>query len=629
MISYRNLTVSFGGPVLLDEVGITIDRKEKICLLGRNGEGKSTLLRILAQQVKPDAGEVEKIDGFRVSKLDQEIPVGVEGSVFDLVAKGLGSEANLLRKYNVALQTLGENPLEERLAEEVDRLQSELDRTDGWSLDHRIASVIDQVGLVADDTFDTLSGGNKSRAMLAQALVYDPHLLILDEPTNHLDFAGIRWLEEFLKKGEFAVLFVSHDRAFLRSLSTRILELDRGKLTSWTCGYEKFLIRKAEFLSAEEKNNAVFDKKLADEEVWIRKGIQARRTRNEGRVRALFKLREERADRRELQGKVNLSGTNQGQTSGRKVITAKNLSYAWDAQDIVSDFTSTIWRGDKIGVIGLNGSGKSTLLQLLLKKLEPTSGTVDHGTKLEVAYFDQLKAQVLEDLSVAENVAPNGDTVEVNGNKKHILSYLRDFLFLPETARAPAKMLSGGERARLLLAKLFLQPANLLVLDEPTNDLDIETIELLEERLLDFDGTLLLVSHDRDFLDNVVTATIALDGKGGVEEYAGGCEDWLEKMSRPKEKVKPLARSRKKIEPEVPKKRKLLNKEREALKELPQKIEKMEADRDRITASMQEPDYFRNAENDPLGDQQKLVELENKILEAYAQWEELDGVSQN
>lgn len=629
MISYRNLTVSFGGPVLLDEVGITIDRKEKICLLGRNGEGKSTLLRILAQQEKPDAGEVEKIDGFRVSKLDQEIPVGVEGSVFDLVAKGLGSEANLLRKYNVALQTLGENPLEERLAEEVDRLQSELDRTDGWSLDHRIASVIDQVGLVADDTFDTLSGGNKSRAMLAQALVYDPHLLILDEPTNHLDFAGIRWLEEFLKKGEFAVLFVSHDRAFLRSLSTRILELDRGKLTSWTCGYEKFLIRKAEFLSAEEKNNAVFDKKLADEEVWIRKGIQARRTRNEGRVRALFKLREERSDRREMQGKVNLSGTNQGQTSGRKVITAKNLSYAWDAQDIVSDFTSTIWRGDKIGVIGLNGSGKSTLLQLLLKKLEPTSGTVDHGTKLEVAYFDQLKAQVLEDLSVAENVAPNGDTVEVNGNKKHILSYLRDFLFLPETARAPAKMLSGGERARLLLAKLFLQPANLLVLDEPTNDLDIETIELLEERLLDFDGTLLLVSHDRDFLDNVVTATIALDGKGGVEEYAGGCEDWLEKMSRPKEKVKPLARSRKKIEPEVPKKRKLLNKEREALKELPQKIEKMEADRDRITASMQEPDYFRNAENDPLGDQQKLVELENKILEAYAQWEELDGVSQN
>ena len=629
LISYRNLTVSFGGPLLLDDVGITIDRKERICLLGRNGEGKSTLLRILAHQVKPDAGEVEKMDGFRVSKLDQEIPVGVEGTVFDQVAKGLGSEANLLREYNVALQKLGESPEDEKLGEEVDRLQSELDRTDGWTLDHRIASVIDQVGLVADETFDTLSGGNKSRAMLAQALVSDPHLLILDEPTNHLDFAGIRWLEEFLKKGEFAVLFVSHDRAFLRALSTRILELDRGKLTSWTCGYEKFLIRKAEFLAAEEKNNAVFDKKLAEEEVWIRKGIQARRTRNEGRVRALFKLREERADRRELQGKVNLSGANQGQTSGRKVITTKNLRYAWDAQDIVSDFSATIWRGDKIGVVGLNGSGKSTLLQLLLKKLEPSSGTVDHGTKLEVAYFDQLKAQIREDLSVAENVAPNGDTVLVNGNKKHILSYLRDFLFLPETARAPAKMLSGGERARLLLAKLFLQPANLLVLDEPTNDLDIETIELLEERLLDFDGTLLLVSHDRDFLDNVVTATIALDGKGGVEEYAGGCEDWLEKMSCPKKKANPVPKPREKKETESPKKRKLLNKEREALKELPKQIEQMEADRDRITASMQEPDYYRNAENDPLGDQQKLEELENKILEAYETWEELSELSES
>jgi len=629
LISYRNLTVSFGGPLLLDDVGITIDKKERICLLGRNGEGKSTLLRILSGQVKPDKGEVEKIPDFRVAKLDQEIPVGVEGTVFDLVAKGLGSEANLLREYNVALQKLGENPEDEKLGEEVDRLQSELDRTDGWTLDHRVASVIDQVGLVADETFDTLSGGNKSRAMLAQALVSEPHLLILDEPTNHLDFAGIRWLEEFLRKADFAVLFVSHDRAFLRALSTRILELDRGKLTSWSCGYEKFLIRKAEFLAAEEKNNAVFDKKLAEEEVWIRKGIQARRTRNEGRVRALFKLREERADRREVQGKVNLSGANQGQTSGRKVITVKDLDYAWDKQSIIKDFTATIWRGDKIGVVGLNGSGKSTLLQLLLKKLEPSSGTVDHGTKLEVAYFDQLKAQIREDLSVAENVAPNGDTVEVNGKKKHILSYLRDFLFLPETARAPAKMLSGGERARLLLAKLFIQPANLLVLDEPTNDLDIETIELLEERLLDFQGTLLLVSHDRDFLDNVVTATIALDGKGGVEEYAGGCEDWLEKMSRPIEKAKPALKPREKTESEAPKKRKLLNKEREALQELPKQIERMEAERDQITASMQEPDYYRNAENDPLGDQHKLEELENKILEAYAQWEELDGVSQN
>ena len=616
---------------MLDDVGITIEKKERICLLGRNGEGKSTLLRILAGQVKADRGEVERMDGFRVAKLDQEIPTGVEGTVFDLVAKGLGEEANLIREYNEATQCLSLEPQNQALIDKVDDLQSELDRTDGWTLDHRVASVIDRVGLKPEETFDTLSGGNKSRAMLAQALVGEPHLLILDEPTNHLDFAGIRWLEEFLKKGDFAVLFVSHDRAFLRSLSTRILELDRGKLTSWTCGYEKFLIRKGEFLAAEEKNNAVFDKKLAEEEVWIRKGIQARRTRNEGRVRALFKLREERSARRDVQGKVNLSASNQAQASGRKVITVKDLSYAWDDQSVINGFTTTIWRGDKIGVVGLNGSGKSTLLQLLLQKLEPNSGTVDHGTKLEVAYFDQLKAQIREDLSVAENVAPNGDTVEINGNKKHILSYLRDFLFLPETARAPAKMLSGGERARLLLAKLFIQPANLLVLDEPTNDLDIETIELLEERLLDFQGTLLLVSHDRDFLDNVVTATIALDGKGGVAEYTGGCGEWLDQMIKPKGKEKFQSNTGPTIPSKsgAPKKRKLLNKEREALKELPKRIEEMEAERDRITASMQEADYYRNAQNDPLGDQQKLELLENEILEAYETWEELTKLSES
>ena len=625
LISYRNLSVSFGGPLLLDDVGITIDKKERICLLGRNGEGKSTLLRILSGQVKPDRGESERIPGFRVAKLDQEIPSGIEGAVFDLVARGLGAEADLLRAYNQATQNLSEDPESPALSEQVDRLQAELDRTDGWSLDHRVASVIDRVGLKPDDPFDTLSGGNKSRAMLARALVGEPHLLILDEPTNHLDFAGIRWLEEFLAKGEFATLFVSHDRAFLRSLSTRILELDRGKLTSWDCGYEKFLIRKAEILAAEEKNNAVFDKKLAEEEVWIRKGIQARRTRNEGRVRALFELRRERSERREQQGTVNLSA-NQAQASGRKVITVKKMDYSWGEQAIVRDFNATIWRGDKIGVVGLNGSGKSTLLQLLLKQLQPDSGTVDHGTRLEVAYFDQLKAQVREDLSVAENVAPNGDTVEFNGNKKHILSYLRDFLFLPETARAPAKMLSGGERARLLLAKLFLQPANLLVLDEPTNDLDVETIELLEERLLSFEGTLLLVSHDRDFLDNVVTATLALDGKGGVVEYAGGCADWLDQMSRPRAKAKTITEQKPKPVREAPKKRKLLNKEREALATLPGKIEEMEAERDRITALMQETDYYRNSQNDPVGDQQKLERLENEILQSYERWEELDNL---
>ncbi len=627
LLSYRNLSVSFGGPLLLDDVGITIDKKERICLLGRNGEGKSTLLRVLSGQVSPDKGEYERMPDLRIAKLDQEIPQGLEGTVFDVVARGLGKSADLLRAYNKAVQALAEDPLDVAKSETVDRLQEELDQSDGWSLDHRVASVIDRVGLRPDEAFDQQSGGNKSRAMLAQALVGEPHLLILDEPTNHLDFAGIRWLEEFLRKSDLAVVFVSHDRAFLRRVATRILELDRGKLTSWTCGYEKFLQCREEVLAAEEKNNAVFDKKLAEEEVWIRKGIQARRTRNEGRVRALFKLREERAARRELQGKASLA-SNQAQSSGRKVISVQNISYAWGEQSIVREFSTTIWRGDKIGVVGLNGSGKSTFLQLLLKRLEPQKGEVDHGTKLEIAYFDQLKEQIREDWSVAENVAPNGDFVVINGDRKHILSYLRDFLFLPETARAPAKKLSGGERARLLLAKLFLQPANLLVMDEPTNDLDVETIELLEERLLEYSGTLLLVSHDRDFLDHVVTATLALDGRGGVEEYAGASTDWMDRMIAPTSpKAKALTGTQKESGKANPPKRKLLNKEREALKTLPAEIERMEAERDRITSAMQDPSYYRDPKSDPQKDQRELEKLEIDILAAYEQWDELEALS--
>lgn len=623
IISYRNLTVSFGGPLLLDDVGISIEKKERICLLGRNGEGKSTLLRILSGQVIPDKGESERLPNFRVAKLDQEIPVGVEGSVFDVVAQGLGKKADILRSYNQASLQLDEKPEDEKLADEVDRLQSELDQTDGWSLDHKVASIIDRVGLTQEESFATLSGGNKSRALLARALVGEPHVLILDEPTNHLDFEGIQWLEKFLQKAEFAVLFVSHDRSFIRFVATRILELDRGKLTSWTCGYDKFLERKADLLSAEEKQNAVFDKKLAEEEVWIRKGIQARRTRNEGRVRALFKLREERSDRREQQGKTAIS-TNKGQTSGRKVISIKEVNFAWGDKNIIEDFSTTIWRGDKIGVVGLNGSGKSTLLQVLLQKLTPNKGSIEHGTKLDVAYFDQHKELLNENLSVAENVAPNGDTVVINGYSKHILSYLKDFLFLPETARAPAKMLSGGERARVLLAKLFLQPANLLVMDEPTNDLDIETIELLEERLLQFDGTLLLVSHDRDFLNNVVTATFAMDGKGGVSEYAGGCDRWLEEQEEEKNSSN---RAKPRVIENNEKPRKLLNKEKEALLELPKKIEKMEAERDQVTAIMQSPDYYRNPKSDPSGDQASLEKLEVQIASSYSQWEELENLS--
>ena len=627
LISYRNLTVSFGGPLLLDDATLAIEKRERICLLGRNGEGKSTLLRVLTGQVTPDSGEFEKVPDFRVAKLDQEIPEDLPGTVLDLVAEGLGHEADALNNFNQVSRELSENPQDSVLVEKLDSLQEELDRTGGWALEHKVSGIIDRVGLRGEELFNELSGGNKSRALLARALVAEPHLLLLDEPTNHLDVPGIRWLEDFFRKGDLAVLFVSHDRAFIRAVANRILDLDRGRLTSWTCDYDAHLQRKAAVIDAELKQNAVFDKKLAEEEIWIRKGIQARRTRNEGRVRALFKMREERSSRREQQGLAQLDA-NGGQLSGRKVITVHKLTYAWQDAPLVKDLTTTIWRGDKIGIVGLNGSGKTTLLHLLLKRLEPVSGTVKHGTKIEVAYFDQHRAQFDENLTVAENVSPHGDVVQVNGSNRHILSYLKDFLFTPETARAPIHKLSGGERARLLLARLFLQPANLLVLDEPTNDLDVETIELLEERLLAFDGTLLLVSHDRAFLNNVVTATYALDGSGNVTEYAGGCDQWLADYEaravspcpKPAKSTKPTAHSISRTRP-----RKLLNKEREALKTLPVLIETLEAERDALAVSLNSPDYYRDSANDPTRDAAHLADLETRILEAYQQWENLDS----
>ena len=528
LLSYRNLTVSFGGPKLLDDAGLIIAKRERICLLGRNGEGKSTLLRILNGEIEPDSGEIEAIPGLRIGKLDQEVPASLEGTVFEIVAQGLGKAAKTIAQYHHLLHEIGEHPEDESIGEQLDKLQYQLDQTGGWDIENKVENILQRVELDGDQEFTSLSGGNKRRALLARALIAEPHILLLDEPTNHLDIPGIRWLEEFLRKADIALLFVSHDRAFIQRVANKTLDLDRGQLTRWECDYGTYLIRKAELLAGEAKQQAVFDKKLAEEEVWIRKGIQARRTRNEGRVRALKKMRKERAERRNIQGKTKLD-LSDAQQSGRKVITVNEISYAWGEQTLINNFSTTIWRGDKIGIIGLNGSGKTTLLNLLLKKLEPNNGSIMHGTKLEVAYFDQHRDQLDDKLSVAENVHAAGEMVNVNGKPRHILSYLQDFLFTPHTSRSPISKLSGGERARLLLAKLFLQPANVLVLDEPTNDLDIETVELLEERLLEYSGTLLLVSHDRSFLDNIVTSTIALEGKGAIEEYVGGCEEWLKK----------------------------------------------------------------------------------------------------
>lgn len=631
LLSYRNLAIAFSGPRLLDDAALTIEKRDRICLIGRNGEGKSTLLRILSGEQAPDKGQIEAIPDLRVAKLDQEVPDHLEGTVFDIVAAGLGKSAAVVAEYHRIAHDYAEKPEDTTLAAQLDELQAQIDREDSWALENRVETIIDRVELDADRAFSALSGGNKRRALLARALVTDPHILLLDEPTNHLDIPGIQWLEEFLRKTDIALLFVSHDRAFIRSVANRILDLDRGSLTKFNCDYETYLKRKSDLLDAQANQQAVFDKKLAEEEVWIRKGIQARRTRNEGRVRALFKMREERAQRRNIIGTSNLQ-LNEAQISGRKVIDVDSINYRWDAKPLIDDFSTTIWRGDKIGIVGLNGSGKTTLLNLLLKKLEPNSGSISHGTKLEVAYFDQHRAQLDESLSVMENVSPYSDTVKINGHNRHILTYLQDFLFTPHAARSPITKLSGGERARLLLARLFLQPANVLVLDEPTNDLDIETVELLEERLLEFDGTLLIVSHDRSFLNNVVTSTIALEGNGQVREYVGGCDEWLEQHES--SKAKPAAKSAAKVEPvsaapsqSQTKPRKLSNKEREALKTLPGKIEQLEKAHAELSAKMATAEYYQDAANDPAKDAQALEQLEAETLEAYERWEAIEALA--
>ncbi|MGB0409392.1 MAG: ATP-binding cassette domain-containing protein [Opitutales bacterium] len=627
LLSYRNLSVSYGGPHLLDDAGLTIEKRDRICLIGRNGEGKSTLLRILSSESAPDRGQLEVIPDLRIAKLEQEVPTNIDGTVFDVVAAGLGPKAKLVTDYHHVVHDYAEDPTNEALAAQLDKLQSEIERNDSWSLENKVESIINRVELDPNTAFGTLSGGNKRRALLARALVTEPHILLLDEPTNHLDIPAIRWLEDFLRKADIALLFVSHDRAFIRRVAERILDLDRGTLTAFNCDYDTYLTRKAELLSAQAKEQANFDKKLAEEEVWIRKGIQARRTRNEGRVRALKKMREERAERRNLIGTSNLK-LNEAQLSGRKVIHTDNINYQWDNKPLITDFSTKIWRGDKVGIVGLNGSGKTTLLNLLLKKLDPHSGTVTHGTKLELAYFDQHRGQLDESATVMENVSPYSETVQINGHSRHILTYLQDFLFTPQVARSPITKLSGGERARLLLARLFLQPANVLVLDEPTNDLDIETVELLEERLLEFDGTILIVSHDRSFLNNVVTSTIALNGDGTITECIGGCEEWIERHEATRASAKQTPANAGRTKPKSNKARKLSNKEREALSSLPGKIEALEKEHAELSAKVATNEYYQDSRNNPTADADKLQALENDTLQAYEEWEKLNALAE-
>jgi len=530
LLKFSDVSLAFGAMPLLDKVSWQIARGERVCIIGRNGTGKSSMLRLVKGEQKGDDGEVWRAPGLKIGELPQELPVADDRTVFDVVAAGLDGVGELLAQFH----HLSMNIQNDEDLEKLMHVQHELEARDGWRLQQVVESTLSRLQLPADKTLAELSGGWRRRVLLAQALVSEPDLLLLDEPTNHLDIGAIAWLEEALRSFNGAVLFITHDRSFLQNLATRILELDRGGLIDWNGDYASFLVHKEAALAAEETANALFDKRLAQEEVWIRQGIKARRTRNEGRVRALKALRVERGERRERQGKANIQ-IESAEKSGKQVMVLENVSFHHAGGPmLVKDFSMVLQRQDRIGLLGANGTGKTTLLKLMLGGLEPTSGKVERGTKLEVAYFDQMRHQLELEKTVIDNLAEGRDFIEIDGQNRHVLSYLGDFLFSPQRARTPVKALSGGERARLLLAKLFSKPANLLVLDEPTNDLDVETLELLEEVLSNYKGTVLMVSHDRAFLDNVVTSTLVFEGEGKVREYVGGYEDWIRQGGSPK-----------------------------------------------------------------------------------------------
>ncbi len=625
LLSLKQITVSFGGPNLLDKVDFQLDRGERVCLVGRNGAGKSTLMKLIAGEIKEDGGEIIGRD-IKIARLEQEVPAGTDGTVFDVVAKGLGDIAPLLIDYHHIIHQLETDSSEAMLAK-LEKAQHKLEAVDGWSVEQRVEAVISRLSLDPDAEFSALSGGMKRRVLLAQALVEEPDILLLDEPTNHLDIASITWLEEFLKSYGGTVLFITHDRTFLQALATRIVQLDRGNITSYPGDYANFLIKREEKLAEEETQNALFDKKLAQEEVWIRQGIKARRTRNEGRVRALEQLRRERSQRREKVGNVKMQ-LQDAERSGKLVLEAEGISQSYDGRQLFKDFTTVIQRGDRIGVIGKNGCGKSTLLSILLGRAEPESGHVKLGTNLEVAYFDQLRSQLDEEVSVVDNVGQGADHVEINGNQKHIIGYLQDFLFTPERARTPVKALSGGERNRLLLAKLFTQPANLLVLDEPTNDLDAETLDLLEDLLMNYQGTLLLVSHDRAFLNNVSTSTIVFDDDGEVREYVGGYDDWLRQRALDKQaefqKKSTASKATKATASPTKKKSNLTYQEQLDLDALPKKIEALEQKQDELHTVIGDPEFYQQDAEKVTATQDELAALTKELESAYERWEMLE-----
>lgn len=633
LLTLKKVSLSYGHVALLDEVEFGIEPGERVCLVGRNGTGKTTLLRILYGETVADDGEYWQQDGLRIARLEQELPEGELGSVFDVVASGLETMGKLLRDYHHVLREVESDCNEINLTRLSD-LQHQLDVTDGWRFEQRVESAISRLELPADEEMDALSGGMQRRVLLARALVIEPDVLLLDEPTNHLDIAGIDWLENFLLGYKGALLFITHDRAFLQNIATRIIELDRGKLTSWPGDYTHYLKKREERLAIEEEHNAKFDKNLAEEEKWIRQGIKARRTRNEGRVRALKSLRKERSARREVQGKVRLE-LGAAERSGKLVAEVENITVKFGDKVIISDFSTQIMRGDRIGIIGPNGVGKTTLIKTILGELQPQEGTVKLGTKIEVAYFDQTRAQLDVEKSVMDNLNQGSDTVTINGRQRHVISYLQDFLFPPQRVHSPVKSLSGGERNRLLLARLFTRPANVLVLDEPTNDLDVETLELLEELLSEYKGTLLLVSHDRAFLDNVITSTLVYEGGGHIGEYVGGYSDWLrvkkQKPAKPEpdtsdatQKADQSADAKQNREAVTTTKKKLSYKDQRELEQLPTTIETLETLQSELQKDISDAGFYQQEQDKIAATLKDLERITQELDVAYQRWAELD-----
>lgn len=639
IVRFENVSLAYGLRPLLDNVNFAIEEKQKICLLGRNGEGKSSLMSLLMKSSFPDSGEINFQKGVKVGALPQSLPEADDRSVFDVVADGLEELGSYLREYHELIESSSESELDQQALSKMEKLQEKIEILDGWTFQNKIESMLKRFGLSPEQKMKNLSGGWRRRVLLAKSLINEPDLLLLDEPTNHLDIETIKWLEARLQEFNGALLFVSHDRAFIKALASDIIELDRGNLASFNGSYTDYLVAKQKMLEDEEKQNQLFDKRLSEEEVWIRQGIKARRTRNEGRVRALKAMRETYKSRISQQGKVEIQIA-EAEKSGKLVIEAEHITHCFEnGRKVVDDFSLTVMRGDRIGLIGANGAGKTTLIKILLGKLIPSEGSIKLGSKVEVAYFDQLRTGLNFEDTVFDNVADGHDFIEVNGKPRHVMSYLNDFLFTAERARTPIKALSGGETNRLLLAKLFSKPANIIVMDEPTNDLDVDTLELLEDKLCDFQGTLLVTSHDRDFLDQVVTSTLVFEGEGLINQYVGGYQDWVRQTggmlpdeSQTSEEIAKVPQDLKsstpklteeKASPEI-KQKKLSYKLKLELEQLPGLIEQLEKEQALLQEKINSPEFYKNDHQEIERVTKLLAEVEEKLGVAMDRWLELE-----